>query len=581
MADTKISDLSDGGAVQSTDKIPAVRGSGNVRVAGIESTTGAQAKADAARDAAVGTAATDATNKANTAQSAAATDATTKANAAQAAAIATAAADATSKANAAAAASIPLSQKGAADGVAPLDSASKIPSLYLPGFVDDVLEFANLAALPATGEAGKIYVTLDNNRQYRWSGSAYVEINPSPGSTDAVPEGSVNLYHAPSRVRAVALTGIDVLTAGAITAADTVLSALGKLAALVAGKADSNDARLSDSREWSAATVGQTEAEEGTVQTRRAWTAQRVAQAIAAQVAVWWNALSTAAGRALVTAADASAQRTALGLGTAATTASSAYATAAQGTKADGAAQIAGDLSGTAATPVVAKINGVAVTGTPTTGQVPTATSGTAATWQTPSGGGGSPGGSSGQFQYNNAGAFAGTSAITTNGVSIIFGSTGWSTPRLYESGYTNLGWATSSGNWYFVTSASSGAGIFGLHGGDNAAHIYTKLGFGTGVPSASVYMQTTAGLSSAVEVNNGTAGTFRDIKLRRLIATEGMQLTAATVGTLPAAASNIYLASVVTDASAPTVGATVASGGSAKAVVRSNGTNYIVTEVL
>jgi hypothetical protein len=31
------------------------------------------------------------------------------------------------------------------------------------------------------------------------------------------------------------------------------------------------------------------------------------------------------------------------------------------------------------------KINGVAVTGTPTTGQVPTATSGTAATWQTPS----------------------------------------------------------------------------------------------------------------------------------------------------------------------------------------------------
>jgi hypothetical protein len=33
------------------------------------------------------------------------------------------------------------------------------------------------------------------------------------------------------------------------------------------------------------------------------------------------------------------------------------------------------------------KINGVAVTGTPTTGQVPTATSGTAATWQTPTGG--------------------------------------------------------------------------------------------------------------------------------------------------------------------------------------------------
>jgi hypothetical protein len=47
----------------------------------------------------------------------------------------------------------------------------------------------------------------------------------------------------------------------------------------------------------------------------------------------------TAAGRALLTAADAAAQRTALGLGTAATTEASAYATAAQGAKADSAVQ--------------------------------------------------------------------------------------------------------------------------------------------------------------------------------------------------------------------------------------------------
>ena len=93
-------------------------------------------------------------------------------------------------------------EKGAANGLAPLGADSKIASTYLPSYVDDVVEAANFAALPETGEAGKIYVTLDTNKTYRWSGSAYVEISASPGSTDAVTEGASNLYFPTARARA-------------------------------------------------------------------------------------------------------------------------------------------------------------------------------------------------------------------------------------------------------------------------------------------------------------------------------------------------------------------------------------------
>jgi hypothetical protein len=54
----------------------------------------------------------------------------------------------------------------------------------LPSYVDDVIEAANLALFPATGETGKIYVALDTNKTYRWSGSAYIFI--TSGAVDSV-----------------------------------------------------------------------------------------------------------------------------------------------------------------------------------------------------------------------------------------------------------------------------------------------------------------------------------------------------------------------------------------------------------
>jgi len=105
------------------------------------------------------------------------------------------------------------SAKGSSNGYASLGSDSLVPSSQLPSYVDDVLEFANLASFPVTGEAGKIYVALDTNKTYRWSGSSYIYI--TSGAVDSVNSqtgvvsldtGDIsengNLYYTEARVSA-------------------------------------------------------------------------------------------------------------------------------------------------------------------------------------------------------------------------------------------------------------------------------------------------------------------------------------------------------------------------------------------
>ncbi|MFZ3118863.1 MAG: hypothetical protein WA159_11140, partial [Variovorax sp.] len=141
---------------------------------------------------------------------------------------------ATAAQGALAATAIQSSEKGAALGVATLDAGGLVPAAQLPSYVDDVLEYADLASLPGTGETGKIYVTLDDSRQYRWSGSAYTQLVASPGTTDNVPEGSTNLYHTATRVRAAVLTGLSLTDTAVVAATDSVLQAIGKLAGRLA-----------------------------------------------------------------------------------------------------------------------------------------------------------------------------------------------------------------------------------------------------------------------------------------------------------------------------------------------------------
>jgi hypothetical protein len=87
-------------------------------------------------------------------------------------------------------------QKGIANGYAGLDNDGKVPSSQLPSYVDDVLEFADLASLPTIGQNGKIYITLDTNKGFRWTGSVYFEISPSDVNSVAGKTGIVNLVKA-------------------------------------------------------------------------------------------------------------------------------------------------------------------------------------------------------------------------------------------------------------------------------------------------------------------------------------------------------------------------------------------------
>ena len=80
-----------------------------------------------------------------------------------------------------------------------------IPAAFLPSYVDDVIEgylcvdgggnefWANDANTVVPSEVGKIYIDLNTNNTYRWSGSTFVRINPDE-YTLATPEDIYALF---------------------------------------------------------------------------------------------------------------------------------------------------------------------------------------------------------------------------------------------------------------------------------------------------------------------------------------------------------------------------------------------------
>lgn len=136
----------------------------------------------------------------------------------------------------------PLSEKGQASGYAPLDSNAKVPAANTYAVMDEIIEgeyinattFNDTQGNPVTPGAAKLYqdITTGNpnsGNQYRWSGSQFSPITASPGTTDDVVEGATNKYFTGARVLATVLSGLSTVSATAITAADSIISALGKL----------------------------------------------------------------------------------------------------------------------------------------------------------------------------------------------------------------------------------------------------------------------------------------------------------------------------------------------------------------
>lgn len=114
---------------------------------------------------------------------------------------------------------------GAVNGIATLDSTGKVPSTQLPSYVDDVLEYASVAAFPATGETGKIYVETTGNTTHRWSGSAYVKITSGEVSSVAGKTGVVTLVKGDvglANVDNTADSAKNVASAAKLTTARTI-----------------------------------------------------------------------------------------------------------------------------------------------------------------------------------------------------------------------------------------------------------------------------------------------------------------------------------------------------------------------
>jgi hypothetical protein len=195
------------------------------------------------------------------------------------------------------------------------------------------------------------------------------KLNPTTSELDMVGEAAQGVITPAAHKATHAVGGNDALSPADIGAVGT------------------SDSRLSDSREWSAPTVTEAEATQGTSTERRAWPPVRVFQAIAS----WWN------GSSDKTKLDGIQE--------------GAQANVATNLSYDAVSREVRSSTGDDATLPLASTTAAGLapaTGTPTGNYLKDDL-----TWAPVSA---APGGSSGQVQINNGGAFGGLSTLTADG---------------------------------------------------------------------------------------------------------------------------------------------------------------------
>lgn len=208
-----------------------------------------------------------------------------------------------------------------------------------------------------------------------------------------------------------------------------------------------------------------------------------------------------------------------------------------------------GDLAGLYPNPAVAKVNGVAVTGTPTTGQVPTATSGSAATWQAHSS---APTGSAGG---DLSGTYPNPGVAAVNGVAV--SGTPSTGKVLTATGSSAATWQTPTGGAVELTPTFSYNGTIATLTGTYRWYNDTGATLTIGTVRASVGTAP-AGASIIVDVRKNGTTIFTTTGNRPTITAGSQYATAGGAPDTPTLANGDYWTVDIVQVGSTTAGASL-----------------------